>query len=187
MLLSWQVIQGNPSGIKEQDDQSMLPRLVYVSREKRPSHPHHFKAGAVNTLVSLSLSLSLSLNDWKHMLYPYDVLVVVVAASSLWSDEQFSLHTLPRLRHVLQWSDFSTTSLMFPPWSQNIFLSSFRSIPSKIPQHCQEWYLWKRVKIRIFGIHSRTQVLAQSVLAYKRRKYLLREMSEIPTFWYQLT
>ncbi|XP_019259227.1 PREDICTED: probable cellulose synthase A catalytic subunit 6 [UDP-forming] isoform X2 [Nicotiana attenuata] len=28
-----------------------LPLLVYVSREKNPAHPHHFKAGALNVLV----------------------------------------------------------------------------------------------------------------------------------------
>ncbi|KAK0606789.1 hypothetical protein LWI29_004421 [Acer saccharum] len=31
-----------------------MPRLVYVSREKRPSHPHHFKAGALNVLLRVS-------------------------------------------------------------------------------------------------------------------------------------
>lgn len=28
-----------------------LPRLVYVSREKRPGYQHHKKAGAMNALV----------------------------------------------------------------------------------------------------------------------------------------
>jgi len=28
-----------------------LPRLVYISREKRPGYPHHKKAGAMNALV----------------------------------------------------------------------------------------------------------------------------------------
>ena len=28
-----------------------LPRLVYVSREKRPGYDHHKKAGAMNALV----------------------------------------------------------------------------------------------------------------------------------------
>ena len=37
-------------------DQVEMPLLVYVSREKRPSHPHHFKAGALNVLVFLPLS-----------------------------------------------------------------------------------------------------------------------------------
>lgn len=30
-----------------------LPRLVYVSREKRPGYQHHKKAGAENALVIL--------------------------------------------------------------------------------------------------------------------------------------
>jgi hypothetical protein len=42
------VIQENSSG---EIEQVKLPLLVYVSREKRPSHPHHFKAGALNALV----------------------------------------------------------------------------------------------------------------------------------------
>lgn len=36
---------------------NLLPRLVYVSREKRPGFDHHKKAGAMNALVELSLSL----------------------------------------------------------------------------------------------------------------------------------
>ncbi|XP_057955970.1 cellulose synthase-like protein B4 isoform X2 [Malania oleifera] len=31
-----------------------LPHLVYVSREKHPKHPHHYKAGAMNVLVRVS-------------------------------------------------------------------------------------------------------------------------------------
>jgi len=30
-----------------------LPRLVYVSREKRPGYDHHKKAGAMNALVNM--------------------------------------------------------------------------------------------------------------------------------------
>ena len=29
-----------------------LPHLVYVTREKRPNHSHHYKAGAMNALSS---------------------------------------------------------------------------------------------------------------------------------------
>ena len=29
-----------------------LPTLVYLAREKRPQYHHHFKAGAMNALVS---------------------------------------------------------------------------------------------------------------------------------------
>ncbi|KAH9606225.1 hypothetical protein KSS87_010272 [Heliosperma pusillum] len=39
------------------DDQSAevnLPSLIYVAREKRPNHPHHFKAGAINALLRVS-------------------------------------------------------------------------------------------------------------------------------------
>ena len=35
-----------------------LPRLVYVSREKRPGFDHHKKAGAMNALVYICLYLS---------------------------------------------------------------------------------------------------------------------------------
>lgn len=50
-----EVIQGNPSDPNtEQEEIAMLPQLVYVSREKRPSHPHHFKAGAFNVLLRVS-------------------------------------------------------------------------------------------------------------------------------------
>lgn len=48
---NWQVIEGNDHDSKSEIKQTMLPLLVYVSREKRPSQPHHFKAGALNALV----------------------------------------------------------------------------------------------------------------------------------------
>jgi cellulose synthase A len=35
-----------------------LPRLVYVSREKRPGFNHHKKAGAMNALVRVSAVLT---------------------------------------------------------------------------------------------------------------------------------
>ncbi|GER56159.1 cellulose synthase-like protein [Striga asiatica] len=35
-----------------------MPLLVYVSREKRPGHPHHFKGGALNTLLRVSALIS---------------------------------------------------------------------------------------------------------------------------------
>lgn len=52
-----------------------LPRLVYVSREKRPGYQHHKKAGAENALVIThtlrviithvsAIECRLSLNDW---------------------------------------------------------------------------------------------------------------------------
>ncbi|KAK9059009.1 hypothetical protein SSX86_021628 [Deinandra increscens subsp. villosa] len=39
-------------------DQIKMPLLVYVSREKRPYHPHHFKAGALNALLRVSSLIS---------------------------------------------------------------------------------------------------------------------------------
>lgn len=33
------------------EDGRQLPALIYIAREKRPHHPHNFKAGAMNTLV----------------------------------------------------------------------------------------------------------------------------------------
>lgn len=40
------------SGVRDTDGNE-LPRLVYVSREKRPGFDHHKKAGAMNSLVSI--------------------------------------------------------------------------------------------------------------------------------------
>ncbi|KAI8551966.1 hypothetical protein RHMOL_Rhmol06G0228500 [Rhododendron molle] len=41
----WENKGGNANGV---------PHLVYISREKRPKHPHHFKAGAMNVLTRVS-------------------------------------------------------------------------------------------------------------------------------------
>ncbi|THU68524.1 hypothetical protein C4D60_Mb08t04790 [Musa balbisiana] len=35
-----------------------LPNVIYVSREKRPTSPHHFKAGALNVLTRVSSTMS---------------------------------------------------------------------------------------------------------------------------------
>ncbi|XP_021807678.1 cellulose synthase-like protein G2 isoform X1 [Prunus avium] len=50
-----EVIQETSSddAIQENETKNM-PLLVYVSREKRPSHPHNFKAGALNVLLRVS-------------------------------------------------------------------------------------------------------------------------------------
>ncbi|XXG74466.1 hypothetical protein AAC387_Pa07g3177 [Persea americana] len=40
------------------EDHDKMPHLVYVRREKRPTHPHNFKAGALNVLLRVSSSLS---------------------------------------------------------------------------------------------------------------------------------
>nr|GMC77080.1 cellulose synthase-like protein H1 [Ipomoea batatas] len=36
------------------DNGDGVPHLIYISREKRPMHPHHFKAGALNVLTRVS-------------------------------------------------------------------------------------------------------------------------------------
>ncbi|XP_074292898.1 cellulose synthase-like protein E1 [Silene latifolia] len=35
-----------------------LPTLVYLARQKTPTHPHHFKAGAMNALLRVSAEIS---------------------------------------------------------------------------------------------------------------------------------
>jgi hypothetical protein len=50
------------------DAGNKLPWLVYVSREKRPGHDHHKKAGALNALVIYSVpSMSFSFCKTTHM------------------------------------------------------------------------------------------------------------------------
>ncbi|KAL0388467.1 UNVERIFIED_CONTAM: Cellulose synthase-like protein G3 [Sesamum radiatum] len=48
------VIYDNKNNEGAKDDHSKLPLLVYMSREKRPSRPHRFKAGALNALLRVS-------------------------------------------------------------------------------------------------------------------------------------
>ncbi|CAK7327209.1 unnamed protein product [Dovyalis caffra] len=49
-----EVIKDNSYEEAPKDEANEIPLLVYVSREKRPSHPHHFKAGALNVLLRVS-------------------------------------------------------------------------------------------------------------------------------------
>ncbi|CAN1316823.1 Cellulose synthase A catalytic subunit 3 [UDP-forming] [Linum perenne] len=51
-----QVFLGQSGGLDDEGNE--LPRLVYVSREKRPSFSHHKKAGAMNALVRVSAVLT---------------------------------------------------------------------------------------------------------------------------------
>ncbi|KAK9291279.1 hypothetical protein L1049_009468 [Liquidambar formosana] len=51
-----QVFLGHSGGLDNEGNE--LPRLVYVSREKRPSFQHHNKAGAMNALVRVSAVLT---------------------------------------------------------------------------------------------------------------------------------
>lgn len=48
-----QVFLGHSGGLDSEGNE--LPRLVYVSREKRPGFSHHKKAGAMNALVRSSI------------------------------------------------------------------------------------------------------------------------------------
>jgi len=48
------VFLGHSGGLDT--DGNELPRLVYVSREKRPGFQHHKKAGAMNALVGVLFS-----------------------------------------------------------------------------------------------------------------------------------
>ncbi|XP_022722744.1 cellulose synthase-like protein E6 [Durio zibethinus] len=52
-----EVIQEYPNRELQQDEVKM-PLLVYVAREKRPSHHHNFKAGALNVLLRVSAMMS---------------------------------------------------------------------------------------------------------------------------------
>ncbi|PSR92899.1 Cellulose synthase-like protein [Actinidia chinensis var. chinensis] len=49
-----EVIHDNRKDGMNNSDVAKMPLLVYVSREKRPSHPHRFKAGALNALLRIS-------------------------------------------------------------------------------------------------------------------------------------
>lgn len=50
-----QVFLGH-DGLRDVDGNE-LPRLVYVSREKRPGFEHHKKAGAMNSIVNINCIL----------------------------------------------------------------------------------------------------------------------------------
>lgn len=68
-----------------------LPRLVYVSREKRPGFDHHKKAGAMNSLVDLSPFLYvLGINIFFiHFFF----LLLNIQDTSLGNHLKCSLHT----------------------------------------------------------------------------------------------
>ncbi|MBA0740643.1 hypothetical protein Gogos_013835 [Gossypium gossypioides] len=44
--------------INKEEDEVKMPQLIYVCREKRPSHHHNFKAGALNVLLRVSAMIS---------------------------------------------------------------------------------------------------------------------------------
>ncbi|KAK7841933.1 cellulose synthase-like protein g1 [Quercus suber] len=49
-----EIIHDNKNNEENVENQTQMPLLVYVSRERRPSCPHRFKAGALNTLLRVS-------------------------------------------------------------------------------------------------------------------------------------
>lgn len=53
-------------------DGNELPRLVYVSREKRPGFQHHKKAGAMNALVCYSLLTIVISVSFSHYITIHD-------------------------------------------------------------------------------------------------------------------
>ncbi|KAK2972971.1 hypothetical protein RJ640_022028 [Escallonia rubra] len=49
-----EVIHDSMMAGEHKDNHNTMPLLVYIAREKRPSHPHRFKAGALNALLRVS-------------------------------------------------------------------------------------------------------------------------------------
>lgn len=64
MCLRVQVFLGHSGGLDT--DGNELPRLVYVSREKRPGFQHHKKAGAMNALVSHFYLIQSYIKDTRY-------------------------------------------------------------------------------------------------------------------------
>lgn len=82
----------NPEAVK-------MPLLVYVAREKRPSHPHCFKAGALNALLRVSSILSNS---------PY-VLVLdcdMYCNDSISARQAMCFHLDPKISPSLGWVQY---------------------------------------------------------------------------------
>ncbi|XP_061369116.1 cellulose synthase-like protein G1 [Gastrolobium bilobum] len=48
------IVPDRPTHIEIINDQTEMPLVVYVSRERRPSVPHRYKGGALNTLLRVS-------------------------------------------------------------------------------------------------------------------------------------
>lgn len=70
-----------------------LPRLVYVSREKRPGYQHHKKAGAENALVC-SKSNSLALISEDFCLLPFtNLLFFSLSDKGVCSSHKCTLHS----------------------------------------------------------------------------------------------
>jgi hypothetical protein len=54
-----------------------LPYLVYVSREKRHKHPHHYKAGALNVLVRYRSIYAKGVRS--YIIHAYSLLVLATS------------------------------------------------------------------------------------------------------------
>ncbi|XP_074278914.1 cellulose synthase-like protein G2 [Silene latifolia] len=95
------------------DDQSAevnLPSLIYVAREKRPNHPHHFKAGAINALLRVSGVISNS---------PY----ILVLDSDMYSNDPSSARQ-SMCFHLDPSISSSLAFVQFPQKFHNINLSN---------------------------------------------------------------
>lgn len=68
-LLLQQVFLGH-EGVRDIEGNE-LPRLVYVSREKRPGFEHHKKAGAMNALVNTYCSSVINANPQANLNTPF--------------------------------------------------------------------------------------------------------------------
>ncbi|KAK4855993.1 hypothetical protein QYF36_013042 [Acer negundo] len=53
-----EILHDNRNDEENNEDKNKMPTLVYVSRERRPSYPHRYKAGALNALLRVSGILS---------------------------------------------------------------------------------------------------------------------------------
>ncbi|XP_042026830.1 cellulose synthase-like protein G3 [Salvia splendens] len=53
-----EVINDGNSNCTDSSNEDEMPLVVYVAREKRPSHPHNFKAGSLNVLLRVSGMIS---------------------------------------------------------------------------------------------------------------------------------
>ncbi|CAN6177909.1 unnamed protein product [Urochloa humidicola] len=49
-----EIINAGSEEEEDEEEETLMPSLVYVSREKRRASPHHFKAGALNALLRVS-------------------------------------------------------------------------------------------------------------------------------------
>jgi len=78
-MLCWQVLWENKEGLSDG-----VPNIIYISREKRPQHPHHYKAGAMNVLVKFIGSNQISL--YHKLLLSYDLKLPIICN---WNRQEF--------------------------------------------------------------------------------------------------